>query len=237
MARREPRTISVLGLTGLLVATLILSASATASPAEAVSVEPLAALGEVEEPGRPDVEEDAGIVVADPDQRAAPDQNGRANRVPYTHEMNVLFEEMTLVQLLWEETGYAKTECAGNGLNNIQPLFEGPMILIPNAGDLAAGGSNVSVKLSPDGVITFIPRVLGQRIMMPMDVGDKREGEEVLSLSLDEAVQLMAAGKLVWTAKDHGPYRNGHGLPGHIAACDPSFDESVYLEWQEREGF
>jgi hypothetical protein len=27
-----------------------------------------------------------------------------------------------------------------------------------------------------------------------MDVGDKREGEEVLSLSLDEAIQLMASG-------------------------------------------
>jgi hypothetical protein len=149
--------------------------------------------------------------------------------------MRVLFEEMTLVQLLWEQTGYARTRCAGNGLNNIEPLSEGPMILIPNAGDLAAGGSNVSVKLSPDGEITFIPRVQGHRIMVPMDVGDKQEGEEVLSLSLDEAMQLMAAGKLVWTAKDKGPYGNGHGLPGHIAACDPSFDEAVYLKWEERE--
>jgi hypothetical protein len=144
---------------------------------------------------------------------------------------------MTLVQLLWEKTGYAKTECAGSGLNNVQPLSEGPIILIPNAGDLAAGGSNVSIRLSPDGEITFIPRVHGQKIMMPMGVGDKQEGEEVLSLSLDEAVQMMAADKLVWTARDHGPYRNGHGLPGHIAACDPSFDEAVYLEWEERERF
>ena len=144
---------------------------------------------------------------------------------------------MTLVQLLWEKTGYAETRCAGNGLNNIQPLSEGPMILIPNAGDLAAGGSNVSIQLSPDGEITFIPRLQKHKIMVPMDVGDKREGEEVLSLSLDEALQLMAADKLVWTARDHGPYRNGHGLPGHIAACDPSFDESVYLEWEERERF
>jgi hypothetical protein len=144
---------------------------------------------------------------------------------------------MTLVQLLWEKAGYAKTACAGSGLNSVQPLSEGPMILIPNAGDLAVAGSNVSIKLSPDGEIIFIPRVQGQRIMMPMEVGDKREGEEVLSLSLDEALQLMAADKLVWTARDHGPYRNGHGLPGHIAACDPSFDEAVYLEWEEREGF
>jgi hypothetical protein len=151
--------------------------------------------------------------------------------------MNVLFEEITLVQLLWEKTGYAKTECAGSGLNNVQPLSEGPIILIPNAGDLAAGGSNVSIRLSPDGEITFIPRVHGQKIMMPMGVGDKQEGEEVLSLSLDEAVQMMAADKLVWTARDHGPYRNAHGLPGHIAACDPSFDEAVYLEWEERERF
>jgi len=106
------------------------------------------------------------------------------------------------------------------------------MILIPNAGDLAAGGSNVSIKLSPDGQITFIPRVQGTRIKVPMDVGDKWEGEEVLSLTLDEAMRLMAAGKLVWTAKELGPYRNGHGLPGHIAICDPLFDESVYLEWE-----
>ena len=237
MSRRKSRTISVLGLTGLLVATLILSASATASSAEAVSVEPAVALGEVAEPVRPEVDEEDASSVADLVQRATPDQNGRANRPPYAHDARVLFEEMTLVQLLWEQTGYAKTLCAGNGLNNIQPLSESPIILIPNAGDLAAGGSNVSIHLSPDGEITFIPRVQGQRIMVPMDVGDKREGEEVLSLSFDEAMQLMAADKLVWTAKDQGPYRNGHGLPGHIAACDPSFDEAVYLEWEEQEGF
>ena len=237
MSRRKSRTISVLGLTGLLVATLILGASATASPAEAVSVEPEVALGEVAEPSRPEVDEEDARVVADLVQRATPDQNGRANRVPYTHDMKVLFQEMTLVQLLWEKAGYAKTECAGSGLNNIQPLSEGPMILIPNAGDLAAGGSNVSIHLSPDGEITFIPRVHGQRIMMPMDVGDKRVGEEVFSLSFDEAMQLMAADILVWTARDQGPYRNGHGLPGHIAVCDPSFDESVYLKWKEQEGF
>ena len=48
--------------------------------------------------------------------------------------------------------------------------------------------------LSPEGEITFIPRLQGHRIMVPMDVGDEREGEEVLSLSLDEAIQLMVAG-------------------------------------------
>ena len=196
---RDSRSISVLGLTGLVVAGLLLSISATASSAEA----------------------------------ASPDQSGRANRVPYTHDMKVLFEEMTLVQLLWEQTGYARTRCVGNGLNNVEPLTEGPMILIPNAGDLAAGGSNVSIKLSPDGKITFIPRVPGQRIRVPMDVGGKREGEEVLSLSLDEAMQLMSAGKLAWTAKDKGPYRNGHGLPGHIAICDPWYNEPLYQHWEQ----
>ncbi len=79
------------------------------------------------------------------------------------------------------------------------------MILIPNAGDLAAGGSNVSIHLSPDGEITFIPRLQGHKIMVPIDVGDKQEGEEVLSLTPDEAMQLMTAGKLVWTARDQGP--------------------------------
>jgi hypothetical protein len=144
---------------------------------------------------------------------------------------------MTLVHLLSEQTGYARTACAGNGLNNIKPLPGGPMILIPNAGDLAAGGSNVSIKLSPDGEVTFVPRTHGQMIRVPMDVGNKIEGQEVLSLTLNEAMQLMAAGELVWTAKDTGPYGNGHGLPGHIAACDPSFDESVYLAWADKEEF
>ncbi len=238
MSRRKSRAISVLGLTGLLVTTLMLSASASASPVEGVSVEPAVAAGkEAGEPGRPTLDEETKTSAANQVQGATSDRIRRSSRVPYTHDMKVVFEEMTLVQLLWEQTGYAKTKCAGNGLNNIQPLSDGPMVLIPNAGDLAVGGSNVSIKLSSDGEITFIPRVQGQRIMVPMDVGDKREGEEVLSLSLDEAMQLMAAGELVWTAKDHGPYRNGHGLPGHIADCDPAFDESVYLEWEEREGF
>ena len=213
MSRRKSRTISVLGLTGLFVTTLILSASATASPAEAVSFEPVVALGEVAEPGRPEVDKEDASSAADLVQRATPDQNGRANHVPYTHDMKVLFEEMTLVQLLWEQTGYARTRCAGNGLNNIEPLSDGSMILIPNAGDLAVGGSNVSIELSSDGEITFIPRVQGHGIKMPMNVGDKHEGEEVSSLSLDEAMQLMAADKLVWTARDRD-------LPGHIGDCD-----------------
>jgi hypothetical protein len=152
-----------------------------------------------------------------------------------TEDIRVLFEEMTLVQVIWEETGYAKTECAGNGLNNIQPSPDGPMILIPNAGDLSAGGSNVSIKLSPDGEITFVPRVQGQMIRVPMTIGDKLEGQEVLSLTMDEATQLMAAGKLVWTAKDQGPFANGHGLPGHIAVCDPTYDETTWSNFVESE--
>ncbi|MCQ3980792.1 MAG: hypothetical protein DPW09_45915 [Anaerolineae bacterium] len=147
-----------------------------------------------------------------------------ASAILYTPEMEVLFEEMTLVWLQDEPVyAYAITACAGNGLNNIQPLAEGPMILIPNAGDLSVAGSNVSIKLQPDGEIEFIPRVQGQRIRVPIDVGDKLAGEEVLSLNLAEALELMTAEKLIWTAKDHGPYGNGHGLPGHIAECDPLY--------------
>jgi hypothetical protein len=144
----------------------------------------------------------------------------------FEHDLNVLLEEMTLVWLQDETYAYAKTVCAGNGLNNIDPLPDGPMVLIPNADDLSADGSNVAIKLNPNGEITFIPRTQGQRIRVPMDLGDKVAGEEVLSLTFDEARQLMAAGKLVWTAKDQGPYRNGHGLPGHIAACDPLYVEN-----------
>ena len=169
----------------------------------------------------------------------------------FTHERLVLFQEMPLVQLLSEMDGYAKTVCAGSGLNSIQPSPNGPIILIPNAGDLAVAGSNVSIKLDPSGQITFIPRTQGQLIRVPLnpkagvsleaaddtdDEGNVNESgdfqsKEVLSLTLDEAMQLMAGGHLVWTAKDQGPYGNGYGLAGHIAACDPSFDESVYKDY------
>jgi hypothetical protein len=56
-----------------------------------------------------------------------------------------------------------------------------------------------------------------------MAVGDKLKDQETLSLSLAEAMQLMAADKLIWTARDQGPYGNGHGLAGHIAECDPQY--------------
>jgi hypothetical protein len=137
--------------------------------------------------------------------------------------MRVLREEMTLVWLQDETYAYITAACAGNGLSNVKPLPDGPMVLIPNAGDLAVDGSNVSIKLNPDGVINFIPRTQGQRIRVPMDVGDKVAGQEVLSLTLAEAEQLAAAGKLIWTAANQGPFGTGHGLAGHIAACDPQF--------------
>jgi len=143
---------------------------------------------------------------------------------PLTHNMYVLLYEMTLVQLVSEVDGYARTVCAGNGLANIQPSPFGPIILIPNAGDLSAGGSNVSIELMPNRQVYFIPRVEGQRIRVPMDVGDKRAGQEVLFLTFDEGMQLMAADQLIWTARDQGPYGDGRGLPGHIALCDPWFN-------------
>jgi hypothetical protein len=150
-------------------------------------------------------------------------------------DRRVILEEMTLVQVLAEDTGYAKTECAGNGLNNIQPSASGAKILVPNAGDLSADGSNVSIKLHPDGEITFVPRVQGQMIRVPMTIGDKLEGQEVLELTMAEANQLMAAGKLVWTAKDQGPFGNGQGLPGHIAVCDPQYNETTWTQFLESE--
>jgi hypothetical protein len=139
-----------------------------------------------------------------------------------------LLEEMTLVWLQAEREEYAVTACAGNGLNNIQAVASGPIVLIPNAGDLSLAGSNVAAKLNPDGLITFIPRTQGQLIRVPMNVGDKVAGQEVLSLTFDEMRQLAAAGHLVWTADNQGPFGNGHGLPGHIAACDPQFTEEAW---------
>jgi hypothetical protein len=151
----------------------------------------------------------------------------RAEPYPCTADMRVLFEEMTLVQVLSEEYARIESVCAGVGLTNIRPLPDGPMVLIPNAGDLAVNGSNVAIKLDPNGELTFIPRTQGQWIRVPVDIGDKVAGQEVPSLTFDEAMRLMAANHLVWTAKDQGPYGNGHGLPGHIAACDPRYPGPV----------
>ena len=225
---KKTKTFTFLGLSLLLVTALALSAWGVASAA-AATVESPAASGEAAAPSVQVQENEADFENTEEaeDLDEATTVEIQASNPEATEAMRVLFEEMTLVQLLWEQYGYAKTACAGNGLNNIAPLADGPMILIPNAGDLSVDGSNVAIKLSPGGEITFIPRVQGQRIRVPMDVGDKQVGEEALSLTLDEARQLLAAGKLVWTAKHHGPYGNGHGLPGHIAECDPVYDESL----------
>ena len=142
--------------------------------------------------------------------------------------LQTVLEDMTLVWLQAEQEEYAVTACAGNGLNSIQPVASGPIVLIPNAGDLSLAGSNVSIKLSPDGQFTFIPRTQGQLIRVPMNVGDKVAGQEVLSLTFDEMRQFAAAGHLVWTADNQGPFGNGHGLPGHIASCDPQFTEEAW---------
>jgi hypothetical protein len=179
-------------------------------------------------------------------QAAGPESNQ-----PNAHDRQVLFEEMPFVQLLSEQDGYAKTVCAGSGLNNVKPSPEGPIVLIPNAGDLSLDGSNVAIKLDPSGQITFIPRTQGQLIRVPLnpkpgvsleaaddtdDNGNVNKSEdfqskEVPSLTLDDAMQFMASGHLVWTAKNQGPYGNGYGLPGHIAACDPQFNEDVYKDF------
>lgn len=208
-----------LALSLLLIGMLTLIVGG-ASVAAAAPLEPFNTQAEIVPPPAQEGDEEDGAVVLP-----------AVNPIEAAEDMRVLFEETTFVHLLWEQYGYAATACAGNGLHNIQPLAEGPIVLIPNAGDLSVFGSNVSVKLSPDGQITFIPRVQGQLIRIPINLGDKVAGQEVLSLSLGEARQLMAAGLLVWTAKDHGPFGNGHGLPGHIAACDPSFNEEQYKEF------
>jgi hypothetical protein len=200
---------------------LALMVSSGIHEAAAAPVEPLTPLAEAVLP--PAQQEDEG----DDEPVKLP----VVNLVEAAEDMRVLFEETTFVQLLWEQYGYAQTACAGNGLNNIQARADGPIVLIPNAGDLSVFGSNVAVRLSPNGEITFIPRVQGQMIRVPINVGDKIQGQETPSLTMNEALQLMAAGLLTWTAKDHGPYGNGHGLPGHIAACDPLFNEEQYKEF------
>jgi hypothetical protein len=214
-----------LALTAVLAAAVVLSALATAPVAQAqVPDEDEADLLPL--PG-PLISTASPVV---PIHQGTGTQNQAANLTAVNRDMRVLLDEMTLVQVLWEKTGYAHTVCAGNGLRNMRPSSAGSIVLIPNAGDLDAGGSIVAIKLDPAGQITFVPRYFGQRIVMPIALGDKQQGEEVVSLTLDEGMQLMAAGQLVWTANNQGPFGNGHGLPGHIAACDPQFDSSRFDE-------
>jgi hypothetical protein len=66
-------------------------------------------------------------------------------------------------------------------------------------------------------------------------VGNKVAGQEVLNLSFAEGMELMEDGHLVWTAKDHGPYGTGHGLPGHIATCDPAYPGDDFFQELEEE--
>lgn len=218
-----------LGLRLLVITALVLVMGSFTSIAAAAPVESLLARDDLLPPAQEGADEDE-----DEDEDEADDVpiGLRAfDPVAAAEDMRVLFEETTFVQLLWEEDYYAATACAGVGLSNIQPSPEGPIVLIPNAGDLSLSGSNVSVRMDPDGTITFIPRVQGQMIRVPIAVGDKQAGEEVLSLSLDEGRQLMEAGLLVWTAKDQGPQGTGHGLNGHIANCDPRYDDEQFKEW------
>jgi hypothetical protein len=158
-----------------------------------------------------------------PDQTSSSEQPAAE---PNPTLLNTLMQDMTLVWLEGEDYAFAKTVCAGTGLNNVElPASGTTKILIPNAGDLAVNGSNVAIEMDANGEITFIPRTPEQRILVPMAVGERTAGEEVLSLTLAEVQELAAAGGLVWTAQNEGPYGDGRGLPGHIAACDPLYEE------------
>ena len=151
-----------------------------------------------------------------------------------TPDTNLLLDEMTLVWIHDEEYARIISSCAGVGLRNIAPHPDGPMVLIPNAGDLDVAGSTVAIKLNSNGRIEFIPRTQGQLIQVPVDVGAKAAGQEVLSLTFEEGMELMASDYMVWTAKDKGPYGNGHGLPGHIGLCDPRYPgDDFYAELED----
>jgi hypothetical protein len=150
--------------------------------------------------------------------------------VASTPDMNVLLNEMTLVWVHDEEYARIIASCAGVGLRNVAPHPDGPMVLIPNVGDLDVSGSTVAIKLHPDGQVEFIPRTQNQLIRVPVNVGDKVADQEVLSLTFDEGMQLMKDGHLIWTARDQGPFGNGHGLPGHIGACDPRYPGDKFYQ-------
>ncbi len=172
-----------------------------------------------------------GGVTDQPAQESAPSANPVLDTfVASTSDINVLLNEMTLVWVHDEEYARIIATCAGVGLRNVAPNPDGVMVLIPNAGDLDVAGSTVAIKLHPDGQIEFIPRTQRQLIRVPVNVGDKVANQEVLSLSFEEGMQLMKDGHLVWTARGQGPFGNGHGLPGHIGACDPRYPGDKFFQ-------
>jgi hypothetical protein len=215
----------------LLVFTIMLSLAAF-SPAIWSGQQAAAQTGGPYKPPMPSLEEQAAqddevtLLPATGDMQVpvAPAANpALANFVPTTPEMQTLMDELTLVWLHSEEYASIISSCAGVGLRNVTPFRGGPIVLIPNAGDLDVSGSTVSIKLYPDGQIEFIPRTVDQRIRVPVDVGDKVAEEEVLRLSFEEGMELMESGHLVWTASGTGPFGTGHGMPGHIGLCDPRY--------------
>jgi len=216
----QVKVVSLLALSLLFVMVLALGLGVwgTASVATAASIEPQPAAEVVV---LPPANHDDDEMVIPPVEVSEEDKR-------------FLLEEMTFVQLLDEQYAYASTVCAGNGLNNIEPVADGPIVLIPNVGDLSLDGSNVSVKLEPNGEMSFIPRTQGQMMRVPGDIGDMLHGQEVLSLSFDEGMQFITTGQLIWTGKGQGPFGSGHGLPGHIAECDLQFDEDEYDDWKNR---
>lgn len=225
-----------------LMVVLVLLTLAAFSPAVFSGQQAAAQTGGPWQPPMPSLEEQAAekddaeltLLPATGSQQvpAAPAANPvLANFVPTTPEMQTLMDEMTLVWLHSEEYANIISSCAGVGLRNVTPHFGGPMVVIPNAGDLDVSGSTVSLKLYPNGEVEFIPRTINQRIRVPVDVGDKVAGEEVLRLSFEEGMELMESGHLVWTASGKGPFGTGHGLPGHIGLCDPRYPgDEEYLD-------
>lgn len=230
----------------LLVLAIVLALAAF-SPAIWSGQQAAAQTGGPEEPFMPSLEEQQAAqedesemtllpVTGNEQVLAAPAANpALASFVPTTPAMQTLLDEMTLVWLHSEKYANIISSCAGVGLQNVSPYSGGPIILIPNAGDLDLDGSTVAIKLYPDGQVEFIPRTQGQLIRVPVDMGNKTAGEEVLRLSFEEGMELFESGHLVWTASDHGPYGNGHGLPGHIATCDPRYPGDDYYRDLEKD--
>src|SRR5512144_1285530 len=112
MVSSKGRTVLGLALTGLLAAAMLLS------PFAAVVAR---AQGPDNEDGNDLLPPGPLISTASPIVplfQGTGTQNQAANLTAQNRDMRTLLDEMTLVQVLWEKTGYAQTLCAGNGLRN-----------------------------------------------------------------------------------------------------------------------
>ncbi len=124
---------------------------------------------------------------------------------------NQILNEVTLVQHNYDPyDDYTWFNCAspGLGLMGVEPNPAGPIYVGPNAGDFDLWGVIGLFRVTPEGVITFVPQ-------RPAEYFTNPEGTQIERLSLEQTLDLFAGGEAVWIGE--------HGQAGRIAACDPQY--------------